>query len=200
MTDIILKHLSEIKDIVSKITTKPGKQIYESDLNNSYFICGDFLLVKVKIHIPYHIFTKYAYFLIDSDDKDLLKGRTLQAHMDTVDVEIRDIIDRGMTFEKIYTKKDFGKNTNKHFVTLNSNPFDFRSINMTISINRKKSIKNKSGTTGVSRCGNGWIATFYRKGKTKTKFYATKKYGRYKAKEMAEEKRKKWENEFINKI
>jgi len=207
---LIIKYLNEIKLIVSKIQIKPEEEKIESKIRNSYFICGDLLLVKMRIKIINSYCTgKYVYILLDSKNKDLLYddkfiaeidmryyGRNGYSHITIKSTKNGDLL------SKKYEKKYPPVNPKyKRYILKNSNPFDFRDINMIASVNRRKSVRNKSGITGVYLDNKGnWTTSIKHNRKRKTQSFSIKIYGNKKAKMMAEQMRLKWEKEILDGI
>jgi len=203
---LIMKYLKEIKDIVSKNQIKPGEEIKEVGMKNSYFICGNLLLVRAKMRIAHHTnLKKFGYVLMDLKDKDMLCEGCICIEIDLRTQTPPDITVKnntiGISFAKIYKEKyPFTNIKYKRYIQLNSNPLDFRQKNMIETINNKRCARNKSGIIGIHICNGNWIAQQKYEGRYKTKSFAVNIYGYEEAKKKAENQRLEWEKEILMKI
>jgi len=194
----ILKYLGEIKKILEELGCKPDK--FLSNGKNKYMICGDIVLVKVKITGIKYIH-RYGYFLIDKDDMDLLYGKKYVIYLRSPRSQHKNFrinvssSNRDCLFKKLIEYKYSFKNKNsKHYIYKNDNSLDLRKTNLEESVNRSKNINNVSGKTGVrfDHERNRWTATYYIDGKIKQTNFSVATYGTD-AKKLAYEIRDKWE-------
>ena len=201
---LILKHLEEIKRILTNSGYRPGK--FLSDCVNKYMICGNIILVKAKICGTKYMH-RYGYFLIDKEDKDLLCDKNFYIYSESrnglyknpnIGVYYSNNHSKSLLRKLLKYKYPFKNKDSRYYIHKNGNTLDLRKISLEESLIRTKNSNNKSGKTGVSfdKTHNRWVAKLLANGKILRKYFPVSKYGND-ARNMATDARDKWEEKFV---
>ena len=198
----LVKYLTGVKQIMSDICDDPKKIIFKKHGENTYAKYKDIILVKAQITgmqcLKKQHLKKYGYFLIDSEDEDMLDKNNfvilccIRKKYESVYIDVKSIT---VNYRKLLLKKY--PSTNKkysNYILKNYNPFDLRKQNLEQSVSRKNS-KNKSGIVGVfyDKTVHAWCAAYNVNGRRLKRVFTESRHGVEHAKELAIKLRKKWE-------
>jgi len=185
---------------MSEICDDPEKIVFENHGKNTYAKYKDTILVKAHIRSPLRM-EGHGYFLIDSDDEEILTKNKFDIYLKTscISIFVKSHEYPYLCYKTLLTMKYSTKNKDekyKYYVLRKYNPFDLRKKNLVKSMSRKN---YKSDILGVNydKLNKAWTAIYSRNGLRIKRSFSINKYGETISRELAIKKKKEWEELYL---